>query len=308
VRNRLFHEWSHAAQPDGNPDEIVMRFGLTPIEEARAIEQGHADWMGDNIPARLLPGLHLHHPGQLHAFSIPTTDWFQFNTRLRPFSDIRVRRALNLAIDRRAIARLYGGPDLATPTCQILAPGMVGYRRYCPHRRDLAQAKRLVAESGAANIPVTVWGWTDDPTVRPAIPRYVAKTLRELGFRTRVHLVRHADLRPRDLQRIQLVSAAWGADTPYGFFTLWFACDGPGNHGWFCDRTIERRIERARVLAAVDPRAAAGAWAAIDRAVVDAHATMPMINEHLVDFVSSRVRNYQAHPYQGLIASQLSIR
>jgi hypothetical protein len=45
----------------------------------------------------------------------------------------------------------------------------------------------------------------------------------------------------------------------------------------------------------------------VDRAIVDAAAAMPMINEHLVDFVSSRLRNYQAHPYQGLIASQVSV-
>ena len=32
VRNPLFREWSHAAQPDGNPDEIVMRYGLTPAQ------------------------------------------------------------------------------------------------------------------------------------------------------------------------------------------------------------------------------------------------------------------------------------
>ncbi len=190
VRNPLFREWSHAAQPRGNPDEIVMRFGLSPVEEARAIEQGRADWMGDNLPAQLLPLLRLRRPGQLHAFSIPTTDFMQFNTNVRPFNDVRVRRALSLAIDRRAIARLYGGPDVATPTCQILAPGMVGYRPYCPHARgqrkfasvprsDLAEARRLVSESAAVDVPVTVWGWTDDPTVRPAVARYIARTLRD---------------------------------------------------------------------------------------------------------------------------------
>ena len=36
VRNPYFREWSHAAQPDGNPDEIVMRFGLSPAQEIRA--------------------------------------------------------------------------------------------------------------------------------------------------------------------------------------------------------------------------------------------------------------------------------
>ena len=66
-----------------------------------------------------------------------------------------MRRALNLAIDRRAIVRLYGGSSLATPTCQVLPPGVVGYRRYCPYTDgvnaagvwrgpDLARARRIL--------------------------------------------------------------------------------------------------------------------------------------------------------------------
>jgi peptide/nickel transport system substrate-binding protein len=82
VRNPRFREWSHAAQPGGNPDQIVMRFGLSPLEEARAIEQGRADWMADNLPAQLLPGLRLRYPRQLHAFSIPTTDLSRAGERL----------------------------------------------------------------------------------------------------------------------------------------------------------------------------------------------------------------------------------
>jgi YVTN family beta-propeller protein len=68
-------------------------------------------------------------------------------------------------IDRAALVRLYGGPAGATPTCQILPPGVFGHRRYCPYTRqpgadgrwqapDLARARQLVvrwaARPGAA--------------------------------------------------------------------------------------------------------------------------------------------------------------
>jgi len=72
VRNPYFREWSHAAQPNGNPDEIVWRFGLSPTEEVRAIEQGRADWMADAVPGQLLAGLATRRASQLHAF--PTTE------------------------------------------------------------------------------------------------------------------------------------------------------------------------------------------------------------------------------------------
>jgi YVTN family beta-propeller protein len=321
VRNPFFREWSHAAQPDGNPSEIIMRFGLAPEQEVRAIQEGRADWMADNLPARLLPILRTRFASQLHSFSIPTTDFFQLNTALPPFDDARARRALNFAIDRRAIVRIYGGGDLASPTCQILPPGVTGYRRYCPYTRDpspagtwtapdLARARRLVGASGTRGTPVTVWGWTDDPTISPRVVRYTAAVLRQLGYPARMRLVPHSFLarpRPTVLRKIQLIPAGWG-DTPYGFFTTWFSCAGANDHGWFCDRRIDREILRAQSLKAAAPRAAASLWARIDHELVDRAVWVPLIDERGIDFVSARVGNYQLNSYGGLIADQLWLR
>jgi len=322
VRNPFFREWSHAARPGGNPDEIVMRFGLDPKQEVRAIQEGRADWMADFVPGQFLPSLRTRFASRLHRATIPTTDFFQFNTTRPPFDDVRVRRALNFAIDRRAIVRMYGGQDLATATCQILPPGVPGYRAYCPYTRspdssgawtapDLRQAQRLVAASGTRGTPVTVWGWTDDPTISPGVVRYAADVLRRLGYPVRVRLVPHSFLAhapPERFSRIQLIPAAWGGDTPDGFFTTWFSCKGPNVHGWVCNRRIDRAILRARALKATKPRAAAALWGKIDRDLVDQAAWVPFIDEQGVDFVSARMRNYQFHPYWGFIADQVWLR
>ncbi len=320
VRNRRFHEWSHAAQPDGNPDRIVMSFGFQPAQEVREIEAGRADALIDNIPAQMLPAVQTRYASQLHSFVVPTTDFFQFNTTLAPFDDVRVRRALNFAIDRRAIVRLYGGSALAAPTCNVLPPGDVGYRRYCPytvaassagawHAPDLARARRLVAASGTRGERVTVWGWTDDPTISEAVVRYVGGVLRSLGYRASVRLVPHASLQhpPASVFRsIQLIAASWG-DTPYGFIANWFACGGTNDHGWFCDPTIDRLNARARSVQPTNPHKAAAIWARIDRSLVDQAAWVPMVNDRGIDFVSARVANYESHPYLGLIVDQLSV-
>jgi YVTN family beta-propeller protein len=320
VRNRFFHEWSHAAQPDGNPDEIDLRFGLSQAEEVRAVERSRADWLGDNVTAQVLPTLRRKYASRLHGFSIPTTDFFQLNTTLPPFNDVRARRALNFALDRGRIERIYGGSELATPTCQILPPGVVGFRRYCPYTLhpngagvwtapDLVRARRLVAASGTRGTPVTVWGWTDDPTISPRVVTYVAGELRRLGFGTSVRLIPHAgidNLAVAVRRTVQLIPAGWG-DTPFGFFETLFACGGATTHGYFCDPRVDAAIKHAQALKATNPRAAAMAWAELDRQLVDLAAWAPMIDEHAIDFVSARVRNYQAHPYWGIIADQLWI-
>jgi peptide/nickel transport system substrate-binding protein len=315
VRNPYFRERSHAAQPDGNPDEIVMRLGLSPEQQTREIAAGRADWGAANTPPELLPGLRARYPERFHRWAIPTTDFFQFNLTLPPFDDLRVRRAFNLALDRRKIVRLYGGPDIAAPTCQVLPPGIPGYRRYCPYTRnpgpngrwnrpDLARARRLVAASGTRGARVTLWAQKGDPTITPDVVRYAASVLRQLGYRTRITLVPPEEI-GASIETIQAIGAAWGNDTPHGMFATWFACDGPFVHGWFCDRRIDRWLRRAHAVKSTNPRAAAAMWARIDRRLVDLAAWAPMVNELGLAFVSERLRNYQFHPYWGLIADQL---
>ena len=61
-------------------------------------------------------------------------------------------------------------------------------------------------------------------------------------------------------------------------------------------------------LVATRPQAAGSLWARIDRKLVDRAVWVPLINEHGIDFVSARVRNYQLHTYWGLIADRLWLR
>jgi peptide/nickel transport system substrate-binding protein len=298
-----------------------MRFGLSPEQEIRAIQQGRADWTADSVPAHLFPEVRTRFSSQLHTNPTTETDFFQLNTTLPPFDDVRVRQALNLAIDRREVVRIYGGPEVAAPTCQVLPPGVSGYRRYCPYTQrpdsggawtapDLDRARRLVAASGTRGARVTVWGWTDDPTISPRVVRYTAGVLRRLGYRTRVRLVTHGafDRLPPEVRRtVQLIPAGWLDTSAYNFFAPWLSCGGAINHGNFCDRSVDRLMEHARSLEAAKPRAAASVWAHVDRALVDEAAWVPLVNPHLIDFVSARVRNYQHHPYWGIIADQLSV-
>jgi YVTN family beta-propeller protein len=324
VRNPFFREWSHAAQPNGTADEIVWRFGLSPSQEVRAVEHGKADLMNDAIPAPLLPVLKRRFTAQFHSNPSPGTDFFQINTKRPPFNDGRVRQALNLAIDRRVIVRIYGGNNAATPTCQVLPPGTPGYRRYCPYTRaptsdgswrtpDLARARRLVAASGTRGASVTIWGWTDDTALSPRVVEYVRDVLHRLGYRVRTRYFSHAQLAtvPRSFfARANLIPAAWFADYPsaYDFFGLWFACRGAFSSPFFCDHRIDQQIRHAASLEETNPQHAASLWAAIDRELVDQAAWLPLVNRRQIEFVSARVHNYQHNPFWGVVASQLWLR
>jgi peptide/nickel transport system substrate-binding protein len=176
---------------------------------------------------------------------------------------------------------------------------------------DLARAKRLVAASGTRGEHVTVWGWTDDPTIAPAVITYTAGVLRRLGFRTGVRLIRHAqfDRLPVAVRNnIQLIPTGWLDTTPEGFVPLWLSCNGAYDHGYFCDPAIDRSMQHADGLQAINTRAAAALWARIDHELVDRAAWVPLVNDRQVDFVSPHVANFQHHPYWDLLADQLVIR
>ncbi|HZO62961.1 MAG TPA: BTAD domain-containing putative transcriptional regulator, partial [Gaiellaceae bacterium] len=58
-RNPFFREWSHAAQPDGNPDAVVWRVYPSFDAAAAAIEHGEGDWLFGLIPSQRLRRLQL---------------------------------------------------------------------------------------------------------------------------------------------------------------------------------------------------------------------------------------------------------
>jgi len=323
ARNPYFHEWSHAAQPNGNPDRIVWRIGRSREAEVRAIEHGRADWMLDFVPAELRSEVQTQHAAQLHSDPVPETDFFILNTRRSPFNDVSVRRALNYALDRRVIAETYGGPAAATPTCQLLPPGLPGYRRYCPYTSDpslggtwngpdLARARRLVAASGTRGARITVWGFTDDATIRPSAVRDVARVLRRLGYRVRVRLRTHAQAfrHPGRVAGHQIGPAGWSAAFPSAgdFLSPWIPCNGFHNDHRFCDPRVDEEMRRATSRELTDLPGSTRLWTRIDHELTNRAVWLPLVNPRLLDFVSTRVRNYEFHPIWGFIPDQVWLR
>jgi peptide/nickel transport system substrate-binding protein len=322
ARNRFFREWSHAAQPDGNPDAIEWHIVSSFDEAVDSVERGAADWMLGLIPPATLHRLQLTRPAQLHINPQFTVEYAPLNGHRPPFDDVRVRRALNYAIDRAKIARMYGGRAVATSLCQPLAPGMPGYRRYCPYTADprpdwawkapdLAAARRLVAASGTSGTRIDVWGTTDTIAAPRELPAYFAGVLRSLGYRTRLHLVPFSSLTTAVRRRIQLVVGGdWTPDypAPSAYLPGYFSCHGGYGDGYVCDPELDRKMRRATALQLQDPRRAAALWARIDHVIADRAYWVPTVSLRSPEIVSKRVRNYQHSPLWGFIASQVWLR
>jgi YVTN family beta-propeller protein len=78
TRNPQFREWSQAAQPDGYPDQIVWRFGMSADAAVTAIERGSADWglYAGPFPGDRLAEIRTQHAGQVHVNPLPAAGFF----------------------------------------------------------------------------------------------------------------------------------------------------------------------------------------------------------------------------------------
>jgi len=321
-RNPYFHEWSHAAQPAGNPDAIAWVFPPTHRAEIDDVEKGNADWTLDFIPISQLHAIERTRPGLLHVNPAFIVEFIPLNTHLPPFDSVKVRQALNYAIDRRMIARLYGGPLVATPLCQPLAPGLPGYVRYCPYTANpdpggvyrgpnLARARRLVAASGRRGARITVRATNDVAGVPPTVPRYVTSVLRSLGFKAVLRVGHLADFTPALRRGFQIsVDGDWLPDfpSPASYLPSFFGCGGNNSNGYDCNSQLDHLMEDATAEDATDPARAAHLWDRADHLITDDAYWVPTVNIREVDLVSARLRNYEYNPVWGFLADQAWVR
>ena len=330
VRNPHFRVWSQDARPDGLADRIRITTVEDPGATVPAVERGAADVVtladpfGPYLPPAEIQRLANRYPDRLRTHATPALDFMWMNVRTAPFDDVRVRRALNYAVDRRAIAELEGGETLARAACDFIAPGHPGYAPSCRYTRDatragvwsapdLERARALVARSGTAGTRVTVWV----PEEKRRIGRYFVSLLKRLGYRSGLRVPgQYGDYRTLvadSRARAQIGIEGWAADLPRpADFTTPFLCArfiprsiDNGNLGGFCDRVFERRIAAAR---AAQGHAADARWQAVYRRLAESAPAVALVNRRRAVFVSRRIGNYQHHPLFGVLLDQLWIR
>ena len=325
-RNPEFRQWSAAAQPDGFPDRMVWRFGLTPGQEVAAIEAGHADWMIDPPPD--VASLVTRYDRQVHINPLPGIAYLAFNVTVPPFNDLQVRQAVSLAADRNQAVTALGGPGAAQPTCQILPPGVPGYQPYCPFTvdpdasgtwvgPDLDRARQLVAASHTEGMRVVVWAHQWDGPLGP----YAVGVLRALGYRASLRVASAAAFLQNvndTRRRIQASVGSWTADYPSAsdFFDLSFQCSAfrpadpadTRSGSFFCDPGIDRQMNQADQLQISNPQAAATIWATVDREITDLAPWVPLVSQRFADFTSARAGDYQYNPIWGILLDQLWVR
>jgi peptide/nickel transport system substrate-binding protein len=331
VRNPYFKQWSKDAQPAGNPDQIIEKYGLQVSDEVTQVQNGGADEVfdGDVIPADRLNELNSpQYASQVHVNAL-TADWyFAFNTTTPPFNNLKARQAVNYAFDRKAAVTIAGGPSLAVPTCQILPPNFPGYKPYCPYTAgsdhtkwtapDLAKAKQLVQQSGTAGAKVVVNADTNDK----AFAEQMVSDLQKIGYHASAQILAGSIQYPyvqnsKNHSKWNIAWSAWYQDYPAAsdFLNVLLGCgsihpnsDASPNIAAFCDKSIQAKMDQAEKTGVTDPTAANNIWATVDHEMTDQAPWVDMYNPKQIDFLSKRVQGYQWNPQWYILIDQMWLK
>jgi peptide/nickel transport system substrate-binding protein len=167
--------------PAGNPDKMTIDIIGDPGVALTRTLQGQDDYDFQQPPNDRLAELQSKYADQIKVYTPANTYYFFMNNRVAPFDNVKVRQAVNFAINREALVRINGG--LATPTENILPPTYPQYKKTNYYTYNLKKAKAMVKAAGDVGMPVTVW--TDDNETRraPEMGQYMVGVLNALGFK-----------------------------------------------------------------------------------------------------------------------------
>jgi ABC-type transport system substrate-binding protein len=300
---RLVFERNPDYYHEGLPylDEITFEIGQEPTVALLRLQRGEVDILGDGIPPAQFPEMRadpaneglIVEGGQLH------TGYVTMNLGLTPFDNVKVRQAVNMALNKERIVRLIN--NRAVPANQPLPPAMPGYdTAYAGYPFDAAKAKELLAEAGyAEGFTTELYAMNTDPN--PRIAQAIQQDLAEIGIKAEIKSLAQATVIEAGgngtAPMIWSGGMAWIADfpDPSNFYGPILGCGGAVEGGWnwakYCNETLDERAAAADAMVGEDKAAARlEEWRSIFIDAMEQDAPWaPVFNEQRFTMHSARI-------------------
>lgn len=236
------------------PERVVFEVIPSRAQRVAAFLSGRVDVLPgvtwDEVPQlRTLAGVQLlRRPGTRSRF-------IELNTNVPPFNDVRVRLALNLAVDVQAVLdEVYGGFGIPLPT--IVTPRTVGYAEgLTPLPYDPERARELLAAAGYPR------GFDFELDVTPDRldeARAIARYWEAVGVT--VHLRVWPDWPTLRAVLLQGGRMAWTAEwnntslDPGSMLWAKVGTGGSANYGRYSDAVVDRLLREAEQAVTIEER------------------------------------------------------
>ncbi len=279
-----------------NLDRVLVKTVREDAARVLMLESGDADLIV-NIPPEEIP--RLRKDARFTVESIPTARalFITINVRKKPFDDVRVRQALNYAVNKEALVKeLYQGNAEAIPG--IVAPLQNGYAKLPGYGYDPKKAKELLAQAGQSSLKVKLWSpkgrYVKDYELAQAVQQDLAAVGVEAALSTMewgAYLA--ATKAPPEQTDRELFLLGWSPSTGeahWGTFPLLHGSQQApkgDNRGFFAGKALDDAIDKATV--ATSDRARLGALREVQQIVIREAPHVFLISPNMIVGATKKV-------------------
>jgi len=299
------------------PTLTELTFRVIPDDASRvvALETGEVH-AAVRIPPFDIPRLKANR--KLTVVETPSvrTIYMGFNVLKEPFTDKRVRQALNYAVNKAAIVKhILGGVGRVSDA--PISPGVFGYSPTMSYEYNVEKAKTLLAEAGFPK------GF--ETTLHPAVGRYymdasvataVAADLLKVGVKAEIKMMDWATYLPfilRDKEAVEhkLYVLGWGTvtgDADYGLFSLFHSGEWPKKGmaaSFYKNEKADQLLEGGRKTA--NPEQRKKLYKEAMEIIMDDAPWLFLHSEVQITGVNAKVKGLVVHPTERILSKGASI-
>jgi peptide/nickel transport system substrate-binding protein len=231
-------------------DRVIFRVLPENASRVAALLAGEVDIIND-LPPSAIRQVEASRTAQVAKVNGTRTFFVALNVAKAPFNDVRVRRALNHALDKNAIiSRVLG--NTATPLRGVMSPDSFAFNPDLPeYGFNLDRARALLAEAG---VPQGTEMVIDTTGATREIAEAIAALLSRTGLRVRAQVWEGAVLNPmwmnaeRRRERDMYLSS-WGNASldPSDIMLPTLKTGGRGNSSGFSNAEVDRLLDTAEI-------------------------------------------------------------
>ena len=293
VRNPNFNADDFGGNvPSGNPDKMTIDIIGDDSVALQRVISGTDDYDFHQIPPDRLSSTQQKYADQIKVYTPANTYYFFMNTKVAPFDNLKARQAVEYAINREALVRVYGG--LGQPTENVLPPTYPQYKKLNLYPYNLAKAKQLVAASGTKGASITVWN--HDRGTDPKATAYLVDVLNSIGYKAKEKIINSAvywTTIGNQATKAQIGFADWFQDYPHPLDWFDVLLNGNritqthnNNYSNFDDAAVNSKIEALKKEPSLNS-SVNDQWAQVDKLADQNAAWAAFMNRQFTDFFNS---------------------
>ncbi|MBS3965689.1 MAG: glutathione ABC transporter substrate-binding protein [Truepera sp.] len=295
-----------------------VRFLAVPEATTRMalVETGEAH-VAVRVPPADVARLDAHPEITVDNTSGVRTIYIYFNHTKEPFTDVRVRRAINHAVDKELITEfLLGGA--ARPSDAPVAPGIFGYTPVGFYEFNPELARQLLAEAGFPDgFSTTLYSPTGRYVMDIQITEAVQSMLADVGITAEIVTLEWAAYleitrQAADVNVVPFAMLGWGTvtgDADYGLFPLFHTSEhapAGSNRSFYSNALVDALLDEAR--ANPDPSLREQLYRDAMQIIWDDAAWLFLHSESQLTAIRDEVQGFVVHPTERFLAHRARFR